>query len=495
MQKQYVLAYDLGTSGVKGALVDFSGNLAYAATQDYLYDIPQDGWAEQDPNDYWKGVCAVTAKLLCDSGVTAAQIKGLSFGTLWKGIIPVSQGRALRKSILWLDGRAGQQAQRINARFPDARYSGYDYWPKLLWLREHEPEIIDGAEWILEVNSFLKWKATGVAAVDVSNSFLRSFDPSLDRYYDALLSFMDIPCEKIPPFVDATLSVGAVTHQAARELGVFPGTPVFGGCNDIQAVCIGAGSSYVGGVHGYFGSSGWLGFTVPHGQKPATTPFDRSRDIQMAGMKAIGLSLNWVIRNFYTELAEELGDGIYDEINRQVAQVSAGSDGVFATPWLYGENPGVAGPDARCCFLNLGASHTRGHMARAMMEGVCYHLRQVTEMTCRERNLPYPDKLHAVGGGACSDVWMQILADVMNVTVHVPARPRHAGAIGTAYTALIGLEICKDYDSAAEQTRFTKQFLPNVHNRICYDRGFEIYKTLYTVLKPILQNRGNEHEQ
>lgn len=489
MQKQYVLAYDLGTSGVKGALVDFAGSLAYAATQDYPHDIPKDGWAEQDPNDYWNGVCAVTAKLLSDSGVTADQIKGISFGTLWKGIIPVSQGRALRKSILWLDGRAQEQAQRINKQFPNARYSGFDYWPKLLWLREHEAELIDGAEWILEVNSFLKWKATGIAAVDVSNSFLRSFDPSLDSYYDALLSFMDIPREKIPPFVDATASVGAVTQQAAKELGILPGTPVFGGCNDIQAVCVGAGCAGVGDVHAYFGSSGWLGFTVPHGEKPATTPFDCLRDIQMAGMKAIGLSMNWVIRTFYPECAAALGGGIYDEINRQVAQVPAGSEGVFATPWLFGENPVVAGMDARCCFLNLSAGHTRAHMARAMMEGVCYHLRQITELTCKVRKLPYPSKICAVGGGACSDVWMQMLADVMDVTVKVPAQPRHAGAMGTAYTALIGLGICKNYESAAEQMHFTRCFSPNVDNRVCYDRGFELYQTLYTALKPIFNEK------
>lgn len=489
MQKQYVLAYDLGTSGVKGALVDASGNLAFAATCDYPYERPREGWAEQDPNDYWKGVCAVTTRLLSDSAVPAQSIMGLSFGTLWKGIIPVADGRALRKSILWLDGRSADQAERINARFPNAGYSGFDYWPKLLWLRENEPQLIEQADWILEVNSFLKWKATGVAAVDVSNSFLRSFDADLDSYYKKLLAFMDIPRQKIPPFVDATASVGTVTKQAAQELGILPGTPVFGGCNDIQAVCVGAGCARVGDVHAYFGSSGWLGFTVAHTGKPATTPFDRSRDIQMAGMKAIGLSLNWVIRTCYPELAETLGAGIYDEVNRQVSQIPAGSDAVLATPWLFGENPGTAGLDARCCFLNLSANHTRAHMARAMMEGVCYHLRQVTQRACRMKELPPPEVICAVGGGACSDVWMQMLADVLNVTVKVPNQPRHAGAIGTAYTALIGLGFCRDYEAAAGQITFDRCFHPNAENRACYDRGFEVYQTLYTTLKPIFHGK------
>lgn len=490
MQKQYVLAYDLGTSGVKGALVDTTGNLAFAATCDYPYERPREGWAEQDPNDYWKGVCAVTAKLLSDSAVPAQCIKGLSFGTLWKGIIPVADGRALRKSILWLDGRAAEQADRINARFPDKSYSAFDYWPKLLWLRENEPRILEQADWVMEVNTFLKWKATGVAATDVSNSFLRSFDPALDRYYEELLQFMDIPREKIPPFVDATDQVGCVTEKAAVELGILPGTPVFGGCNDIQAVCVGAGCANIGSVHAYFGSSGWLGFTVAHGEKPATTPFDHSRDIQMAGMKAIGLSFNWIIRNLYPELEQTLGPGIYDTVNSQVASVGAGSDGVFATPWLFGENPGIAGPDARCCFLNLGADHTRAHMARAMMEGVCYQLRQVTNMACKARNLPYPTRVCAVGGGACSDVWMQILADVLNVAVCVPHQPRHAGALGTACTALIGLGIFNSYEEAAKKMQFERSFSPQAENRACYDRSFEIYQMLYPTLKPIFVKRG-----
>lgn len=493
MQKQYVLAYDLGTSGVKGALVDTNGHLAFAATSDYPYDRPREGWAEQDPNNYWNGVCKVTGKLLSDASIDSAQILGISFGTLWKGIIPVSGDRVLRRSILWLDGRAADQAARINARFPGQAYSGFDYWPKLLWLREHEPEMIRQSDRILEVNAFLKWKATGVAAVDVSNSFLRSFDPALDSYYEELLRFMDIPREKIPPFVDATTRVGTVTERAAKELGVLPGTPVFGGCNDIQAVCIGAGCAQIGGVHAYFGSSGWLGFTVAHSEKAATTPFDCSRDIQMAGMKAVGLSFDWIIRNFYPELAENLAGDIYDEVNRQVVQVSPGSGGVFATPWLFGENPGVAGLDARCCFLNLSAEHTRAHMTRAMMEGVCYHLRQVTDMVCKARQLPYPTEICAVGGGACSDVWMQILADVLNVTVRVPNQPRHAGAIGTAYTALIGLGIFENYEDASNHMKYKCGFQPKPENRGCYDRGFEIYQTLYATLKPVFEKR--EHDE
>ena len=229
MQKQYVLAYDLGTSGVKGALVDFDGVLIAATTVDYPRYTPREGWAEQDPEDYWKGVCAVTEKVLERANVTPDQIKGIAFGTLWKGIIPIAEGRALRRSILWLDGRAADQAERINARFPQSNYSGYDYWPKLMWLRENEPELIEKAEMILEVNSFLKWKATDVAAIDISNSFLRSFDGGLDAYYQDLMEFIGISREKIPGYVDATQPVGCVTPKAAGELGVLPGTPVFGG--------------------------------------------------------------------------------------------------------------------------------------------------------------------------------------------------------------------------------------------------------------------------
>lgn len=486
MEQHYVLAYDLGTSGVKCALVTPEGTLVASATAGYGLHIPKPGWAEQNPEDYWHGVCNVTKETLRLAGIPAQQVIGMAFGTLWKGIIPIdSQGNVLRHSILWLDKRAGEQARRLNDFLGVKRYSAVDYWPKLLWLRENEPEIMENASMILEVNSYLKWKATGKAAVDISNCYTHSFDPSQDAYYDRLFAFMDIPREKFPQWVDAAAPVGLVTDQAAQELGLVPGIPVFGGNNDIQGVTVGSGCSAAGGVHIYFGSSGWMGFTVPHRETSASSPFDRDRDIFIAGMKSIGLTTNWMAEKLYSNESAQMGGGVFGFMDEEAARVDAGSDGLLATPWLYGENPPQAGLDAGGCFLNLKPNHTRGHMARAMMEGICFHLKQRAQYFCDIKGFPWPTAVNAVGGGACSDVWMQILADVLNMPVRVPAAPRHAGTVGTAYSAIIGLGLCSGYDDAARKLRFDRIFTPNSDAVAIYEKQYRVYTQLYGTLQSI----------
>lgn len=289
MKQKYVLAYDLGTSGVKGALVTLDGSVVATATANYPYQIPAQGWGEQNPEDYWRGVCTVTKEVLDRSGISPESIAGMAFGTLWKGIIPIDRdGNVLRSSILWLDSRAGDQARRLNEHFKEQLFSPSDYWPKLMWLRENEPDTVEKAEVILEVNSYLKWKATGNASMDISNCYVRSFDPEMDAFYAEVFEFMDFPREKFPPFTDAHEMVGHVTEEAARQMGLVPGIPVFGGNNDIQGVTVGAGCSAVGGVHIYFGSSGWTGFTVPHSAMSRVSHIDKEREVWMASIRAVG---------------------------------------------------------------------------------------------------------------------------------------------------------------------------------------------------------------
>ena len=486
MDHRYVLAYDLGTSGVKCALVTPEGTLTASATADYGLLTPNPGWAEQNPEDYWDGVCRVTRETLKLAGVSARQVIGMSFGTLWKGIIPIdSRGNVLRPSILWLDGRAADQARRLNEFAGEKRYGPTDYWPKLLWLRENEPETIEKAAFILDVNAYLKWKATGKAAVDISNCYTASFDETQDAYYARLFAFMDIPREKFPEFVAASALVGHVTHQAAQALGVVPGIPVFGGNNDIQGVTVGSGCASVGGVHVYFGSSGWMGFTLPHTGQRVSSPFDRDRDISLAGMRAIGLSLNWVAKQLYSNEYAQLGDQIFPLLDREAAQVPAGCGGLLAAPWLYGEFPPLVGLDAGGCFLNLKPDHSRGHMARAMMESICFQLKQQAQYLCHTKGHAWPVAVNAVGGGACSDVWMQILADVLNVPVRIPAAPRHAGAVGTAYSAIIGLGLCAGYDDAAQRMQMDRIFTPNPDAAAVYKKQYSVYIQLYGALKNI----------
>lgn len=493
MASRYVLSYDLGTSGVKCALVTMDGALVCSATAQYTYEIPRLGWAEQAPQAYWDGVCHVTKEVLRQSNVQATSVAGIVFGTLWKGIILIDQeGNVLRPSILWMDGRAQKQAERLKEAMSGKAFGPTDYWPKLLWLRDNEPENLDRAVMILEVNSYLKWKATGKAAVDISNSFVRAFDEEQEQYYEALSRFVGIPREKFPPLVEATDLVGHITQQAADEMGLVQGIPVFGGNNDIQGVTVGAGCARTGGVHVYFGSSGWMGFTVPHGEGFISSSLDRKHDIGTAGMKSVGLTINWVAKTLYRpEYAQSDADA-FSLMDREIAQVKAGCDGLLAAPWIYGEYPPLADLDAGGCFLNLRPDHSRGTMARAMMEGLCFHLKQRAQYMCRIKDCPWPGAVRAVGGGTCSDVWMQILADVLQIPVHVPESPRHCGAVGTAYSAIIGLGYCTDYEEAAQKVKLWKVFKPDPQNVAIYEKRYALYTQLYGALKPVFSTLNEE---
>lgn len=482
--KPYVLAYDFGTSGAKCVLVTAEGKLLSSATAGYpLYTDGGPNWAEQAPEDYWQAVCRTTKEVL--TGIDPAAVAGIAFGTMWKGIIPIDKhGNVLRRAILWMDGRASSQTQKLIARF-GVLPGPVDYWSKLLWLRENEPEILENAEWVLETNAYLKWRATGELTVDISNNYAHSFDPKLDAFYEELFAFMDIPREKFPRYVKAWDLVGRVTEQAATELGVEPGTPVFGGNNDFQGVATGAGCSGMGDVHAYFGSSGWIGIIVPHEDTCATAPLDPDRSVCTAGMKAVGLSQNWMVRNLYADEYAQMGDRVFSLIDHDAAKIPAGSEGLMATPWLYGEYYPNGDLNTGGCFLNLRYHHTRSHMVRAMMESICYHLKQRLQWRCENKKSPWPTTINAVGGGACSDVWMQILSDVLNVPIRVPENPRHAGALGTAYNAIIGLGLFRDDTELAKKLPILRTYTPDPAAVAAYEKYYGVYTQLYKTLKPI----------
>lgn len=488
MKEEYVIAYDFGTSGVKAVLISLSRQVKGTANGTYNLYVPQEGYAEQDPAEYWSAVCSTTKNVLKENDVDASQVKGIVFGTMWKGIIPISaDGRVLCRSIIWLDTRAEKQAEKMNKVLGTDKYSGADYWPKLMWLKENKPEVVEEAQMILEVNAFLKWKATGECVSDISNSFAKSFDEDIDAQYEKLFEIIGISRDKFAKWASSEEKTGEITEKASQEIGLTAGTPVFAGCSDISGITIGSGSSKLGTTHAYFGSSGWLGYSVPHGDEaPYIASFDFKRDIAVPlGCNAAGLALNWVVDNLYGEEKKKMGDDVYDLINSEVETVAPGSDGMLATPWFYGELKPVFGSEARGCFLNMNATHTRKHMARAMMESIIYMMK-VTERYCDDDlKLAAADTITAVGGGAKSDVWMQMMADIMNKTIQVPYWPRHAGAMGVAGCALVGMGIYKDFDDFSAKTQIERIFKPNPENAAVYEKSYRLFTKLFEMQKPI----------
>lgn len=490
VNKKFIISYDLGTSGVKVVLVDTAGRVMGTATCNYPLFVEHEGWAEQDPELYWDGVCKGTKEVLAKCGVDPCDAVGMAFSTQWKGIIPVDKdGNVLHNSIIWLDHRAEDQARRLNEHFGKELFSASDYWPKLLWLRENCPDVYEAAETIFEANSFLKWKATGEAVMDVSNSFIRSFDPELQGIYDEFLSFSGMELRKFPRWAHISDFVGKVTEKAAAEMGVVPGIPVFAGSGDIPAIAIGSASAMLGGAHIYFGTSGWVGYCVKHSiDELYVSPLDETRDIRICAMSSVGLSLNWAIERFYSQELAQLGDGVFDVVNREMAEVLPGCEGLMATPWFYGERPPV-GEKARGTYFNLGPQHDRRHMTRAVIEGLCFTLKMRNLYFLKENGFSAPKEYSAIGGGSLSPVWMQMLADIFNAPINVPADTKHTGAIGTAYCALVGLGLCQDFQEAAQRVSLLHRYEPIPENVALYEKNYERFVKLFQAVQPLYDSK------
>jgi xylulokinase len=486
MSQEFIISYDLGTSGIKVVLVSTLGEVLGTAT--YMYPLYQehDGWAEQDPELYWAGVCKGTREVLARCGFDPADAVGIAFSTQWKGVIPVDKkGRVLHNSIIWLDSRAGDQARRLNEHFGKEMFFAADYWPRLMWFRENCPDLYEQAETIFEANSYLKWKATGEAAMDITNSFVRSPDPEIQAVYDKILSFAGLSLDKFPPCVPVTQQVGRVTEKAAAEMGLVPGIPVFAGCGDIPAMAIGSGTAKPGGAHIYFGTSGWIAYCVPHIFNGLyVSPLDEQRDVRLCGLNAIGIALNWAVERFYPAEFARLGDGVFEIVNRELAEVPVGCDGVLAAPWFYGEMPPI-GADGRGTFFNLGSQHKRQHLTRAVMEGLCFTLKMNNIRFREEQGFAAPTEYSAIGGGSLSPVWMQMLADVMNTPINVLKNTKHTGAIGTAYCALVGLGLCKDFTEVADRIFVAHRYEPNPETVAVYQYVYERFIRLFEAICPL----------
>ena len=470
MKKEYVLAYDVGTSGVKAVVVGREGELVSMASASYRLHRPHPGWAEQVPEEYWTGVCQATREAVSAGNVRPEQIMGMVFAAQWKGMIPIDQrGTVLSNSIIWMDIRASEEAKEL-AEASGEVITPRDYWPRILWFRKHYPELYGKTVCFLEAGSYLRFRATGERSIDASNHFTRSSHPAVQAYFDKMLQAGGLEAELFPPRKEGSEETGRLTRSAAEELGLVPGIPVFAGSGDISAVALGAGAAAVGASHVYLGTSGWIGMTrsMEEPLPPVPVPLDTERWEQMEGVQAACMANDWGLRTFYREEWRTMGEDIYAYADKELSQLPPAVDGLIAIPWLNGEMPPFS-PGLRASFIGLTAGHDRRHLLRAVQEGVCYTLR--VRKACLERDAGKKiTRIHAVGGGTGSAHWMQILSDILQVPVAVPENARYAGALGAAYYAMIGLGICRDVEDCAGRIRIRKTYRPREEMVEPYDR-------------------------
>ncbi|MBR5230057.1 MAG: FGGY-family carbohydrate kinase [Firmicutes bacterium] len=493
---KYIMAHDMGTSSDKAVLVDFSGNIVATAVEPYPTYYPNSAWVEQNPADYWSAVCKASSRIIADKGIDPQDVKGVVFSTQAQGIIPVTEdGTVLYNNITWVDGRAEKQAQSIMKKlggkklftlFAGTPIMGKDCIPKIVWLKEERPDIFKKTYKILDVNGYLKYKCTGKMVTEISGASSYGLDLKKKEWL-GVMKLTGVDMSKLPPLVCSTDMIGGLLPEAAEAMGLAEGTPVFGGCDDVQAAAVGSGMCGDGDLHIYLGTSAWVAAASRTADKfmhgaAAIQSADKEMNLIAGITESAGANIQWLQEQFFRKEKEEYGDKIFDYMDEVIKTIPPGSDHLVCTPWMLGERCPVSSTTTRATLFNMNMVHTREHLMRAVYEGIGYNLRWILENYKKDYGFAC-DNFRIIGGGALDDAWMQIIADITGKHFAVVKDPRNAGAVGVAVVALIGLGELSGFEAAKDFVQIERRYKPDPANKAIYDNLFEDYKNIYKSLE------------
>lgn len=500
-EKKYVVAHDVGTGGSKAALVDLQGNIIASHFASYKTSYPKEHWAEQDPEDWWSAVCSTTKKVLDTSGTDPDEVRGVIFGTQMLGVLPVDRtGTILRPAIIWLDGRAQEQADRIIRRMSKTLLfalaggipTGKDVVCKIMWLRDNEPKLYENVYKIMDVDSYLVYRSTGEYVYDYSTASVTGGLNFKHKDWDRLLfRLFGLDVNKMPPMKASSDRAGVLTQRAADELGLHPGTTVFCGAGDVPCAAVGSGAVGDGEGHVYIGSSSWITVTmsksVNDGRKGifSMASADPDKHLLIAEMESAGACFKWFADTLsYPDERDGSGErDVYQHLNQLASGVAPGANKLIFCPWMYGERAPIRDTRVRGSFINLSLDHTRADMVRAVMEGVALHNRWMLAgvQGCGFKG----EKLRAIGGGAISDLWMQIFADVLGLTIERVKEPQESGARGAALIASVGLGVYPGVSDLGKFIEVTGSFEPRGEYRKLYEDKLKSFQEVYHGLKKL----------
>jgi len=503
MADQFVIGHDVGTGGCKSVISDTAGNMLASSFEPYEVSYPVPNWAEQDPEDWWRAVSAGTRRVIAQSGVGPGRVIGMGFAGQMIGVIPVDEGgRPLRPAIIWLDSRADVQAERMIKRLGGKRVmmlvagalpSGKDVVCKLAWLKENEPEIYDDTRYFLDTTGYLVSRATGNMIIDHTGAGGTGILDNRKRDWSRLLArIAGLPLDKMPPIKSSIEVAGPLRDEVAEEMGLRPGTPVIAGMADIPGAATGSGALEDGDAHINLGTSSWLCLSVSrpknlgkNGIVSVASP-DPDMFIMLGESETAGMCLKWFAEQFATPDERARAEGemeIFGVLDEEVEAVEPGSKRLIFTPWMYGERSPVTDTTLRASFVNLSLDHERGHVLRSIYEGVAYNIRWLLDAVARAGFPCQP--VRAIGGGAKSDVWMQIVADATRHRVEAVENPQEAGAMGCALAVAVALGALGDYKDIKKVVKVRKTFEPRAEPAKVYDELYENFRRLYPVLSDV----------
>ncbi len=490
----YLLGIDIGTSSCKAALFRPDGTVVASAGSEYPVSYPRRGWAEQDPRTWWKGVCGAVRNLIGESRIDPAEIAGIGVdGQSWSAIALDSAGEVLCPTPIWTDTRSaeicretaeGPGGEKLFALCGNPAQPGYT-WPKILWYRRYRPEVFGKTAKILQSNSYIVYRMTGVMTQDLSQGYgLACFDMRKGRWDDDACGMLGIPRGFLPELMPSHQVAGRLTGEAANQTGLTEGTPVVAGGLDAACGTLGAGVVSPGQTQEQGGQAGGMSICI---DEYAADPrlilgfhVVPGRWLLQGGTTGGGGALKWLRETMCPELS-------FAEMSALAGQEPAGSGGVTFLPYMAGERSPLWNPKACGVFFGLNFGTTRGQMIRACMEGVAYALRHNLETA--EAAGARAETLRAMGGSANSRVWTQIKADVTGCRIEVPASDT-ATTLGAAILAGVGTGVYSSFEEAAARTvRVKRACEPDPATRAAYDRGYGIYRKLYPALEEMMNGQ------
>lgn len=490
----YVIGVDLGTSAVKLLLVNKSGEVVHEVSKEYPLIQEKTGYSEQNPEDWVTQTVAGLKELVETFPGNANEIEGLSFSGQMHGLVLLDENNeVLRNAILWNDTRTTPQCQTIYDKVGKDRFisitknlalEGFTL-PKILWVKENEPEIFAKAKTFVLPKDYVRYRLTGTIHMDYSDAAGTSLlDIAKKEWSKEICDALDIDISICPPLVESHENVGKITADIAATTGLSPDTDVFAGGADNACGAIGSGILSEGKTFASIGTSGVVLSYEPTGDKDYEGKvhyFNHGEENAFYAMGvtlAAGHSLNWFKKTFADDLT-------FDELLDGVGDVPVGSNGLLFTPYLVGERTPHADSQIRGSFIGMDSSHTIKNFARAVLEGITFSLNE--SIAIFRENGKKIDKIYSIGGGAKNTDWLQIQADIFDAQI-VRLKSEQGPGMGAAMLAAYGsgwfssLKECADAFLEDAET-----YDPIPENAAKYKELFELYRDVYKQTKGINQ--------
>jgi len=500
MNYGYLLGIDVGTSATKVALYDFKLTLIDSFSQGYEVETPHPGWSEQHPDIWWEATKACIIKPSKKHNIKLIKSIGIT-GQMHGLVLLDLDGKPLRPSIIWCDQRSAVECNEITKLVGKKRLIDITANPalsgftasKIRWIAKHEPDIFARCSHILLPKDYIRYKLSGMFATDMSDaSGTQLLDITNRCWSPEMLSILNIKEDQLPKLFEGPQICSFVNEEASQEIGLEIGTPIVAGAGDQAASAIGSGIIQEGAISLTIGSSGVLFATT---KKPLIENKGRYNTFchalpnlwhVMSVTQGAGASLKWFKDQFCdVEIAEakQKNIDVYDLLSLRASKIPLGSDGVIFLPYINGERSPHLNPHARGIFFGLSSFHNKDHMLRAVFEGISFSLFECFEVM--KSNGLLAERLIVAGGGARSDFWMQILADVFTIPM-ARTDVSDAGTLGCAILAGLGIGVFSSpLEAIKQRIKITSVIYPLDNLKRPYDFVYRKFCKIYKQMKPL----------